>query len=167
MSADTIPAARASRGPPAPPPDRNTTQLPGNYAIKVLARDTTTGRIGTHLREFSIPNLARVGEHLPTSSVLLTQQRAASPEALFTVRQQIPVDVANPLFHDGQRLVPSVTRTLTRERPLHVFLEAYPARTGPLAAWVAFSRDDRVVFETAVYGIDRRLAPARPAVPIT
>jgi len=140
--------------------------LPGNYAIKVLARDTTTGRIGTHLREFSIPNLARAGERLPTSSVLLTQQRVASREALFTVRQRIPVDVANPLFHDGQRLVPSVTRTFSRARPLHVFLEAYPAEAGPLAAWVAFSRDDRVVFETAVQGIDGAMAPARAAVPI-
>jgi VWFA-related protein len=140
--------------------------LPGNYVVKLLARDTTTGRIGTYLREFSIPNLARVEDRLPTSSVLLTQQRVASREALFTVRQQIPVDVANPLFHDGERLVPSVTRTFSRARPLHVFLEAYPAEAGPLAAWVTFYRDGRVVHETAVHGIKGDVATARGAVPI-
>jgi VWFA-related protein len=140
--------------------------LPGNYAIKMLARDTTTGRIGTHLREFSIPNLARVEERLPTSSVLLTQQRVASRDAVFTVRQRIPVDVANPLFYDGQRLVPSVTRTFSRARPLHVFLEAYPAEPGPLAGWVAFYRDGRLVFETAVHGIDGGVASGRGEVSI-
>lgn len=140
--------------------------LPGNYVVKMLARDTTTGRIGTYLREFSIPNLARVNDRLPTSSVLLTQQRVASREALFTVRQQIPVDVANPLFHDGQRLVPSVTRTFSRTRLLHVFLEAYPDEAGPLAAWVTFYRDGRVVHDTAVHGIEGDVVSARGAVPI-
>jgi hypothetical protein len=44
----------------------------------------------------------------------------------------------SPATHDGQRLVPSVTRTFSRARPLHVFLEAYPAEAVPLVAWVAF-----------------------------
>lgn len=140
--------------------------LPGNYVIKLLARDTTTGAIGTYLREFSIPNLARVEDRLPTSSVLLTQQRVPSREALFTVRQRVPVDVANPLYQDGQRLVPSVTRTFSRARPLHVFLEAYPAAPGAMTAWVAFYRDDRLVHETPVQGIDGGAATGRAAAPI-
>jgi hypothetical protein len=32
--------------------------LPGNYTIKVLARDTTTGRIGTFIKSFVVPNLS-------------------------------------------------------------------------------------------------------------
>jgi hypothetical protein len=98
--------------------------------------------------------------------VLLTQQRVASRDALFTIRQQIPLDVANPLFQDGQRLVPSVTRTFSLARPLHVFLEAYPAEAGPLAAWVTFYREGRVVHETAVHGIEGGVASPRGAVPI-
>lgn len=35
------------------------TLLPGRYTLKVLARDQTTGRIGTSNVTFTIPNLAR------------------------------------------------------------------------------------------------------------
>lgn len=123
--------------------------LPGNYVIKMLVRDATTGRIGTYLRTLSIPNLAWEQVRLPISSVILTQQRVASADALFTVTQKIPVEVANPLFHQGQRLVASVTRTLNQGRRLYVFLQPYPpslsasARQaspamGPLAAFVTF-----------------------------
>lgn len=140
--------------------------LPGNYVIKMLARDTTTGRLGTYVREFSIPNLVRMQDRLPTSSVLLTQQRVASREALFTVRQQISVDVANPLYHNGQRLVPSVTRTFNSERPLHVFLEAYPREAGPLAALVAFYRDGTLVHEAEAEVVDAPSSGPRAAVPV-
>jgi hypothetical protein len=98
--------------------------------------------------------------------VLLTQQQAPSGDALFTVRQQIPVDVANPLFQDGHRLVPSVTRTFARDRPLHIFLEAYPGTPGLLAAWVAFYRDDRLAFQTRVHVIEEKGIAPRGAVPI-
>ena len=37
--------------------DTNLVLLPGSYAIKVLARDDETGRIGTYIRKFVIPNL--------------------------------------------------------------------------------------------------------------
>ena len=145
--------------------------LPGNYVIKMLVRDATTGRIGTYLREFSIPNLAREQVRLPISSVLLTQQRVASDEALFTVRQKIPAGVAHPLFHQGQRLVPNVTRTFSQDRPLYVFLQAYrqgqraPAPQ-PLAAFVTFYRDGVKVFETEPVGITEGLDPKLRAVPI-
>jgi hypothetical protein len=140
--------------------------LPGHYVIKMLARDATTGRLGTYVREFEIPNLARVVDRLPTSSVLLTQQHVPSGDAIFTVRQQIPVDVANPLTRDGHRLVPSVTRTFTRGRPLHIFLEAYPGTPGPLVAWAAFYRDDRLAFQTGVQVIEEKGIAPRGAVPI-
>jgi len=35
------------------------TLLPGRYTLKVLARDQTTGRIGSTTVSFTIPNLSR------------------------------------------------------------------------------------------------------------
>jgi len=39
--------------------DTSFTLLPGRYTLKVLARDRTTGRIGSTNVSFTIPNLAR------------------------------------------------------------------------------------------------------------
>jgi VWFA-related protein len=143
--------------------------LPGNYVIKILARDATTGRIGTFQRSFSIPNLERERVKLPISTVLLTQQRVASTDALFTVKQKIPVEVANPLFHEGQKLVPSVTRTFNASRPLYVFLQAYERDSvamRPLVVLVTFSRDGAKVFETEPFGVTQGWDPKSKAVPI-
>src|SRR6185436_8369396 len=73
------------------------TLLPGNYVIKLLARDATTGRMGTFLGSFSIPNLEKESVRLPTSSVVLTSQRVTPRDALYTVKQRISSDAANPL----------------------------------------------------------------------
>ena len=143
--------------------------LPGKYVIKVLARDGTTGRIGTYQHAFTIPNLEQEQTKLPTSSVVLTQQRAAGAAALFTVKQKIPIAVANPLFQDGQRLVPNVTRTFQASRPLYVFLQAYErsaATMRPLAAYVTFIRDGVKAFETDALGVKEEWDPKLKAVPI-
>jgi hypothetical protein len=143
--------------------------LPGSYAIKLLARDATTGRIGTFQRSFTIPNLEREQVRLPISTVVLTQQRAASTDAIFTVKQKIPVAVANPLFHDGQKLIASVTRTFSAGRPLFVFLQAYErsaATMRPLVAFVSFYRDEAKVFETEPLGVSDEWDPKTRAVPI-
>ncbi len=91
------------------------TLLPGSYVIKVLARDGTTGRIGTFQKSFIVPNLEREKTRLPISSVVISSQHAASNEALYTVRQKITTDAAHPLTQNGRKLLPSVTRTLQRE----------------------------------------------------
>jgi VWFA-related protein len=143
--------------------------LPGSYVIKLLARDGTTGRIGTYQRSFSIPNLEREKVRLPTSTVVLTQQRVASKDALFTVKQQIPVDVANPLFFDGQKLIASVARTFSRSRPLFVFQQVYQRDTTtmrPIVAYVTFSRDGATILETEAVGVTDGWDPKLRAVPI-
>ena len=45
--------------------DASFTLLPGRYTLKVLARDQTTGRIGTSNVTFTIPNLERQQRALP------------------------------------------------------------------------------------------------------
>jgi VWFA-related protein len=152
--------------------------LPGNYVIKVLARDTTTGRMGTYMKPFTVPNLERQQASLPISTVVLSSQRVASSDALFTVKQKISADVANPLVFEGQKLIPSVTRTFSARRPLLVFLQAYerdlPAQgtMRPLVAFVTFYRDGAKVYETDPLGIDSwdpklRAVPIRFSIPLS
>lgn len=142
--------------------------LPGNYVIKMLARDTTTGRIGTFIKPFVVPNLERETVRLPISTVVLTTQRQSFNDALFTVKQKIAGDVANPLVNGGQKLIPSVTRTYSAGRELYVFLQAYErdaTTMRPLVAFVTFYRDGAQVFETEPLGVDAWDAKTR-AVPI-
>jgi hypothetical protein len=145
------------------------TLLPGRYVIKVLARDATTGRIGTFQTSFTIPNLERDTVRLPISSVVLTSQRVARTEALFSVQQKIPSDVAHPLVHEGRKLIPSVTRTFSASRPLFVFLQSYErdaAALRPLVAFVAFYRDGARIFETEPLAVTEGWDPKSKAVPI-
>ena len=142
--------------------------LPGSYVIKMLARDTTTGRIGTYQKAFVVPNLEREQVRVPISSVVLTTQREAFNSALFTVKQKIAGDVANPLVEGGLKLVPSVTRTYSASRELYVFLQAYErdaAAVRPLAAFVTVYRDGVKAFETEPVGVGT-WDPKTKALPI-
>jgi hypothetical protein len=144
------------------------TMLPGSYVIKLLVRNASTGRMGTFEAPFTIPNLARETIEIPLSSVVLSQQRVTTANAVYTVKQKIAADAANPLVDDGQKLVPAVGRTLSANRPLYVFLQAYErdaAAPRPLAAYATFYRDDVRVLETPALGIDRWDATTR-ALPI-
>jgi VWFA-related protein len=143
--------------------------LPGSYVIKMLARDQTTGRIGTFMTSFTVPNLEREKVRLPISTVVLSAQRIPFSEALYTVKQKIAADVANPLVHEGQKLIPGVTRTFSTARPVHVFLQAYQrdaAAMRPVVAFVTFSRDGVNVFETDALGLTQGWDPKTRAVPI-
>jgi VWFA-related protein len=144
------------------------TLLPGSYVIKVLARDATTGRIGTFQQPFMIPNLERETERLPTSTVVLATQRVLPTDALYTVKQKIAASVANPLVYDGLKLIPSVTRTFSARVPVFIFLQAYErdaAAMRPLVAFAAFYRDGAKAFETDPVGFEA-WDPKPRAVPI-
>ena len=143
------------------------TLLPGKYVIKVLARDATTGRIGTYQTNFTVPNLVRETTLLPTSSVVLSSQRQAVGEELFTVNQADPSAYLNPLVYDGQKLVPSVTRVFSRSRDLYVYLEAYQrgeTSQRPLVAFVTFFREGEKAFETTPLPVVQGMNPKSKAV---
>jgi hypothetical protein len=149
--------------------------LPGRYVIKVLARDATTGRIGTYQTPFVVPNLVRAAQQAPgrseapISSVVLGSQRVPIGEELFTVRQDAEVAALNPLVHDGQRLLPSVTRVFSRSRDLYVYLEAYQrdaTAMRPLVAMLSLFRGEEKAFETAPLPIVGGLHPKSKAVPV-
>src|SRR5580693_1003228 len=63
--------------------DTGFTLLPGKYVVKFLARDSETGRIGTYMRSFTIPNLNKEKERVPISSVVLSSQREDMRNAVF------------------------------------------------------------------------------------
>ncbi len=84
------------------------------------------------------------------STVVLGSQRVPRGAALYTVEQRA-ADAANPLVHEGQKLIPSVTRVFSRSRELHVFLQAYQRPTAtaqPLVAFVTLYRGDVKALET-------------------
>jgi len=144
------------------------TLLPGKYVIKFLARDSTTGRIGTYQAAFTVPNLMREEQRLPISSVVLGSQRVPMTEALHTV-QNGAAQVTNPLVFDGQKLFPSVTRVFSQGREMFVFLQAYERgaeTTQPLVAFVAFFRGGEKVLETQPLAVTDGLDARSKAVPI-
>jgi hypothetical protein len=143
------------------------TLLPGKYVIKILARDSETGRIGTYQTGFTIPNLNKEEKRLPISSVVLSSQRVPLSESLYTVKAS--VQSVNPLVFDGQKLIPSVTRVFSRSRDLYVFLQAYErdaTTTKPLVAFVSFYRDSVKAFETAPLAVTEGMAGRSKAVPL-
>jgi VWFA-related protein len=145
------------------------TLLPGRYVIKLLARDAETGRIGTYLASFTIPNLNREDKRVPISSVVLGSQRVPVEKALYSVKQKIAADSVNPLVSDGQRLMPSVTRVFSKGRDLYVFLQAYQRNAStiqPLVAFVSFYRDGVKSFETAPLAVTEGYDPKTKALPL-
>ena len=145
------------------------TLLPGKYVIKLLARDDETGRIGTYQASFAVPNLNREVQRVPMSTVVLSSQRVALSDALYSVKQKAAAEATNPLVHDGQKLVPSVTRVFSKARELYVFAQAYQrgaATTQPLMAFVSFYRGDVKAFETAPMMVTDGLDPKTKSVPL-
>jgi hypothetical protein len=134
--------------------DSGYTLLPGKYEIKVLARDDETGRIGTYQTTFVIPNLNKVVEKVPISSVVLSSQRVPLNEALYDAnkkKDQAKEAAADPLVTSGGKLIPSVTRVFGMDREMYVFLQGYEqgaVATDPILGFVSFYRDGAKVLET-------------------
>jgi VWFA-related protein len=129
--------------------------LPGAYQIKVLARDSETGRIGTYLGKFAIPNLDRETQRLPITSVVLSSQRAPMADAIATAgnaKKAATTQAANPLVQDGQKLIPSVTRVFSSKSDMYVYLQAYEpgavTTAQPLLIYVTFFQGSIKVMET-------------------
>jgi VWFA-related protein len=130
------------------------TLLPGGYTIKFLARDNETGRVGTYITKFVVPNLMKPEENVrvPISSVVLSSQRVDLKDALANaLKDKDKAETSNPMVVDGQKLIPSVTRVFSKAKDMYVFLQAYEAMLDmprPVVASVAFYQGQNKVFET-------------------
>ncbi len=148
--------------------DTGYTLLPGSYTIKVLARDDETGRIGTYMSKFVVPNLNKEDKRVPISSVVLSSQRVDLRDALFTAGKD-KEQAANPLVQGGQKLIPSVTRVFSKQRDMFVYLQAYEpgaATVQPLVAFVTFYRGQAKAFETPPLPVTEGLETRLKTVPL-
>jgi ferric-dicitrate binding protein FerR (iron transport regulator) len=162
--------------------DTGFTLLPGGYSIKFLVRDRVIDRMGTYQTAVVIPNLSKENKNLPISSVVLSSELINLDDALPNSMMQLrsfPVDsqlAADPLFIEGKKLIPSMTRTFSKRRDLIVFLQAYEPNTTvtqPLTAFVTLYRGPTKVFETSPLivkddlGRTLRTLPVRLRVPLS
>ena len=145
------------------------TLLPGKYSIKYLVRDSETGRIGTYELSFAIPNLSKVVQQLPISSVVLSGQREAVSDSIYNVKQKIDATNVDPLVLNGQKLIPSVTRVFSKSRDLYVYLQAYEhgdATPQPVVGYVTLSQGATKVFESAPLAVIEPTQNRAQAVPL-
>jgi VWFA-related protein len=149
--------------------DTGFTLLPGTYTIKVLARDDETGRIGTYINKFVVPNLNKEDKRIPISSVVLSSQLVDMRDALFTAKDKDKGLIANPLVQNGQKLLPNVTRVFSRNKYMYVYLQAYEpnaATMQPLVAFVTFYRGQTKAFETPPLPVTEGQANRLKTVPL-
>jgi hypothetical protein len=145
------------------------------------------GRIGTFQTSFVIPDLNKLVNRVPISSVVLASQRVALNDALYnTARGKIEArnDAANPLVANGQKLIPSVTRVFNRDRQMYVYLQAYqhsarlasgssatgaspPAAGHPLFAYVSLYRNQKLAMETVPIAVMPRPGTRLGIVPLS
>jgi VWFA-related protein len=149
--------------------DTGFTLPPGQYTLKFLARENTTGKMGTFETKFTVPDLTTEVRHVPISSVVLSNQRLDMTQSLGTAEKDKKLLAQNPLIEGNQKLVPSVTRVFKKEQEMYVFLHAYEPEaqaTQPLVASVSFYRGKVKAFETAPVEIKDGLDPKSKALPV-
>ena len=162
--------------------------LPGPYKIKILARDNETGRMGTFMGNFTVPNLERDLVHVPISSVVLSSQRAPMSDAIAgdKGKKAEATQAADPLVQDGYKLIPSVTRVFHTSADMYVYLQVgewqlepdgkykedqsgkmvYATAARPLITYVSFFRNGVKVLETPAVKTSEGLDTKSGMIPV-
>jgi VWFA-related protein len=150
--------------------DTGFTLQPGSYTLKFLARENETGKMGTFETKFTVPDLTSQRQALPISSVVLGYQREKLDTAVASAERNNKLIAANPLVHDGVKLVPSVTRVFRKNHEMYVYLEAYqPEATSTkfMVATLTFYRGKVKAFESHPLRITDGLNAKSKAVPVS
>ncbi len=143
------------------------TLMPGDYTLKFLTRENTSGKMGTFETKFTIPDLYGVQDSsLRLSSVVWANQRVPLSSAVGAAERDKKLLASHPLVQEGQKLIPSITRVFRKSQDLYVYTEVYdPAseqggKTTNLAATLSFFRGKVKAFESQPIVVNQEL-PAR------
>ncbi len=104
--------------------DGGLTLAPGKYNLRFLARENSSGKMGTFEMDFVVPDLTG-GKSLRVSSVILGNQREAVNAAVGAADSNKKLQAGHPLVTDGQKLLPSITRVFRKDQTLYVYFEVY------------------------------------------
>ncbi len=130
---------------------------PGEYRVKVLARENTRGAMGTFETRLVVPNL-EAGPAAPVSSLVLAVQRAP----ITAPARERKLQQFHPLVADGQKLLPAVTNVFRRGQTLRVFAEVY----APSQATLAVYRGRQRIFESPAKQSQNAMEFAVPLAPL-
>jgi VWFA-related protein len=148
--------------------DAGLTLGPGDYTVRFVARENLGGKMGTFETRFTVPDLNQSGKQLRLSSVIWSNQREKLEAAVGSADSNKRLLAQHPLVHDGQKIVPSITRVFRKDQNLIVYFEVYdptldPERKAPsVSAELALYAGARKV--VAVPLRKNELAKNRPGV---
>ena len=150
---------------------------PGDYQVKFVVRENQTGRMGSFEAGITVPDLSKAPKNksvpaLKMSSVVISNRLAPAAKPM---RE-------NPLYRNGQELVPNITHVFSSDQHLYVYYEVYdPAKAQPspaaegsakgapkpknpvrLLGALQLFRDDVKAFETPLFEVES-LSPDRRA----
>ncbi len=148
--------------------DAGFTLPPGAYTIKVLARENSSGKMGTYEGKFVIPNLnAASGGSLRVSSVVWSNQRAPVKSAVGGVSYDRKGSDSDPLIQDGQKLIPNILKVFRTDQNLYVYMEVYdPAPTPSVAAALTFYRGRVKAYTSAPVRLTQTMTDRAGVMPV-
>ena len=112
--------------------DAGFTLEPGRYNMKVLVRENVSGKMGTYVRSFIIPDLSADTSGLKLSTVVYSNQREALKAAVGGAGPANKKDLAaNPLIDGDQKIMPNITHLFRRRQNLYVTFDVYDAKPDP------------------------------------
>jgi len=141
---------------------------PGQYTLHFLARENTSGKMGTFETKFVIPDLGS-GSRMRLSSVVWSNQKEPLSSAVGAADNNKKLLSASPLVQDNATLIPSITKVFRKDQTMFVYFEVYdPAmdpdrKTPSLTAEVDLFLGARKVYTSPPVRV-ARLGTARPGV---
>jgi VWFA-related protein len=146
---------------------------PGQYHLKLLARENQTGKMGTFETTFTVPDLSTQPQsNIHMSSVIWGNQRQPITAAVGNAGANKKDLAADPLVQGGQKLVPSISHVYRKNQNLYVYLEVYDAaadatdKKPSVAATLTFYKGKRKAFESSPVRLNDTAAGRANTVPL-
>lgn len=144
---------------------------PGRYNIKFLVRENVSGKMGTVLQRFVVPDLSADTSGLKLSTVILSNQREPLKAAVGDANGKLDKKevVANPLIDGEQMIMPNLTKVFRRRQNMFVTFDVYDTRPDPkdpalrhvLVSMSLFNKAGAKAFEVGPLEVNQ-LATTRP-----